>query len=160
MPTVELEVGALGRARPVRRRHTAWCLVCVFIVLLRSSTNTHADVHMHNTRTHTIHTHTHTHTHTHLIHTQGCLMPMGVTSENVAEKYGVDRRTQDTFAVRTLCVCVRVHACARACVGVCGCVGAWHAHAHAHIHVLCSVDRRAQGVFRTLCLCAQTKLQC
>lgn len=29
---------------------------------------------------------------------QGCLMPMGVTSENVAAKFGVDRRTQDTFA--------------------------------------------------------------
>jgi acetyl-CoA acetyltransferase len=30
---------------------------------------------------------------------QGCLMPMGVTSENVAEKFGVDRATQDAFAV-------------------------------------------------------------
>jgi acetyl-CoA acetyltransferase family protein len=29
---------------------------------------------------------------------QGCLMPMGVTSENVAEKFGVDRATQDAFA--------------------------------------------------------------
>lgn len=29
---------------------------------------------------------------------QGCLMPMGVTSENVASKFGVDRRTQDAFA--------------------------------------------------------------
>eukprot|EP00798_Chlamydomonas_sp_ICE-L_P015560 gene15560-21654_t len=28
-----------------------------------------------------------------------CLIPMGVTSENVAEKFGVDRLTQDTFAV-------------------------------------------------------------
>jgi len=28
----------------------------------------------------------------------GCLMPMGVTSENVAAKFGVDRRTQDAFA--------------------------------------------------------------
>jgi acetyl-CoA acyltransferase 1 len=26
-------------------------------------------------------------------------MPMGVTSENVAEKFGVDRKTQDAFAV-------------------------------------------------------------
>lgn len=25
---------------------------------------------------------------------QGCMMPMGVTSENVAEKFGVDRKTQ------------------------------------------------------------------
>lgn len=30
---------------------------------------------------------------------QGCLMPMGVTSENVAEKFGVDRKTQDMFAM-------------------------------------------------------------
>jgi len=29
---------------------------------------------------------------------QGCLMPMGVTSENVAARFGVDRRTQDAFA--------------------------------------------------------------
>ncbi|KIY92728.1 acetyl-CoA acyltransferase 1 [Monoraphidium neglectum] len=29
---------------------------------------------------------------------QGCLMPMGVTSENVAAKFGVDRRAQDAFA--------------------------------------------------------------
>jgi len=28
-----------------------------------------------------------------------CLMPMGVTSENVAEKFGVDRKTQDSFSV-------------------------------------------------------------
>ena len=28
-----------------------------------------------------------------------CLVPMGVTSENVAEKYGVDRAAQDAFAV-------------------------------------------------------------
>lgn len=32
---------------------------------------------------------------------QGCLMPMGVTSENVAAKFGVSRKTQDTFAVRS-----------------------------------------------------------
>ncbi|GMH37056.1 hypothetical protein BSKO_04929 [Bryopsis sp. KO-2023] len=31
--------------------------------------------------------------------TQGCLMPMGVTSENVAAKFGVGRDTQDKFAV-------------------------------------------------------------
>mmetsp|Transcript_2528 Transcript_2528/g.6728 ORF Transcript_2528/g.6728 Transcript_2528/m.6728 type:complete len:465 (-) Transcript_2528:413-1807(-) len=30
---------------------------------------------------------------------QGCLMPMGVTSENVAEKFGVSRQVQDAFAV-------------------------------------------------------------
>lgn len=29
------------------------------------------------------------------------MMPMGVTSENVAAKYGVDRKTQDTFAVHS-----------------------------------------------------------
>jgi acetyl-CoA acyltransferase 1 len=29
---------------------------------------------------------------------QGCLMPMGVTSENVAAKFGIDRRSQDAFA--------------------------------------------------------------
>jgi acetyl-CoA acyltransferase 1 len=28
-----------------------------------------------------------------------CLLPMGVTSENVAQKFGVDRNTQDSFAV-------------------------------------------------------------
>jgi acetyl-CoA acyltransferase 1 len=32
---------------------------------------------------------------------QGCLMPMGVTSENVAAAFGVDRKTQDTFAMRS-----------------------------------------------------------
>ncbi|KAG1672421.1 hypothetical protein FOA52_013206 [Chlamydomonas sp. UWO 241] len=30
---------------------------------------------------------------------QSCMIPMGVTSENVAEKFGVDRVTQDTFAM-------------------------------------------------------------
>lgn len=30
-----------------------------------------------------------------------CLIPMGVTSENVAEKFGVDRKAQDDFAVRS-----------------------------------------------------------
>jgi acetyl-CoA acetyltransferase len=29
---------------------------------------------------------------------QGCMLPMGVTSENVAEKFGIDRKTQDAFA--------------------------------------------------------------
>jgi acetyl-CoA acyltransferase 1 len=29
-----------------------------------------------------------------------CLMPMGVTSENVAERYKVDRKSQDEYAVR------------------------------------------------------------
>ena len=29
---------------------------------------------------------------------QGCLMPMGVTSENVAAAFHIDRRTQDAFA--------------------------------------------------------------
>lgn len=33
--------------------------------------------------------------------TQGCLMPMGVTSENVAAKYGVSRKQQDVFAVNS-----------------------------------------------------------
>jgi len=28
-----------------------------------------------------------------------CMIPMGITSENVAEKFNVDRKTQDTFAV-------------------------------------------------------------
>ncbi|ORY05697.1 Thiolase, N-terminal domain-domain-containing protein [Clohesyomyces aquaticus] len=30
-----------------------------------------------------------------------CLMPMGITSENVAERYGVDRKSQDEYAVRS-----------------------------------------------------------
>jgi len=30
-----------------------------------------------------------------------CLMPMGITSENVAAKFNLDRRTQDQFAVRS-----------------------------------------------------------
>jgi len=29
---------------------------------------------------------------------RNCMIPMGVTSENVAEKFGVDRKTQDVFA--------------------------------------------------------------
>ena len=32
---------------------------------------------------------------------QNCLIPMGVTSENVAEKYGISRETQDTMAARS-----------------------------------------------------------
>ncbi|EFJ53073.1 hypothetical protein VOLCADRAFT_102696 [Volvox carteri f. nagariensis] len=32
---------------------------------------------------------------------QGCMMPMGVTSENVAAKFGIDRKSQDEFAVRS-----------------------------------------------------------
>lgn len=32
---------------------------------------------------------------------QGCMLPMGVTSENVAAKYNVSRRTQDEFAARS-----------------------------------------------------------
>ncbi|KAF5843309.1 Thiolase, N-terminal domain-containing protein [Dunaliella salina] len=32
---------------------------------------------------------------------QGCMMPMGVTSENVASKFGIDRKTQDAFSVRS-----------------------------------------------------------
>lgn len=32
---------------------------------------------------------------------QGCLLPMGVTSENVAAKFNVTRKTQDEFAVRS-----------------------------------------------------------
>ncbi len=30
-----------------------------------------------------------------------CLMPMGITSENVAAQYGVDRATQDAMAVES-----------------------------------------------------------
>jgi acetyl-CoA acyltransferase 1 len=30
-----------------------------------------------------------------------CMMPMGVTSENVAAKFGVDRKTQDAFAANS-----------------------------------------------------------
>ncbi|KAK4056105.1 3-ketoacyl-CoA thiolase with broad chain length specificity [Microbotryomycetes sp. JL221] len=30
-----------------------------------------------------------------------CLLPMGITSENVAEKYGVDRKKQDEFAAKS-----------------------------------------------------------
>ncbi|GFR42599.1 hypothetical protein Agub_g3530 [Astrephomene gubernaculifera] len=32
---------------------------------------------------------------------QGCMLPMGVTSENVAAKFGVNRKTQDEFAARS-----------------------------------------------------------
>lgn len=32
---------------------------------------------------------------------QTCLMPMGLTSENVAEKYNVTREKQDRFAVES-----------------------------------------------------------
>jgi acetyl-CoA acyltransferase 1 len=32
---------------------------------------------------------------------QKCLMPMGITSENVAEKYGITRRQQDEMAVES-----------------------------------------------------------
>jgi len=32
---------------------------------------------------------------------QTCLMPMGLTSENVAEKYGINRTTQDQMAVES-----------------------------------------------------------
>ena len=32
---------------------------------------------------------------------QGCMLPMGVTSENVAAKYGISRQQQDEFAVRS-----------------------------------------------------------
>ena len=31
---------------------------------------------------------------------QDCLLPMGITSENVAERYGVSRKQQDAAAVR------------------------------------------------------------
>lgn len=30
-----------------------------------------------------------------------CLLPMGITSENVAKKYGIDRKTQDEFAAKS-----------------------------------------------------------
>lgn len=30
-----------------------------------------------------------------------CLMPMGITSENVAEQFGIDRKTQDEMAVES-----------------------------------------------------------
>ena len=32
---------------------------------------------------------------------QGCLLPMGLTSENVAKKYGITRLEQDKFAVES-----------------------------------------------------------
>lgn len=32
---------------------------------------------------------------------QDCLLPMGITSENVASRFGIDRRTQDAFAARS-----------------------------------------------------------
>ena len=32
---------------------------------------------------------------------QGCLLPMGITSENVAKKYGITRLEQDKFAVES-----------------------------------------------------------
>jgi acetyl-CoA acyltransferase 1 len=33
---------------------------------------------------------------------QDCLLPMGITSENVAERYGVTRQEQDQAAVSSL----------------------------------------------------------
>lgn len=33
--------------------------------------------------------------------TQNCMIPMGITSENVAEKYGVTRQMQDQLAVES-----------------------------------------------------------
>jgi acetyl-CoA acyltransferase 1 len=33
---------------------------------------------------------------------QNCLLPMGVTSENVAQRFGVSRQEQDQAAVREL----------------------------------------------------------
>jgi len=33
---------------------------------------------------------------------QDCLLPMGITSENVAERYGISRKQQDAAAVRGL----------------------------------------------------------
>ncbi|SCO91875.1 uncharacterized protein FRV6_16003 [Fusarium oxysporum] len=30
-----------------------------------------------------------------------CILPMGITSENVAERYGISREDQDTFAVNS-----------------------------------------------------------
>ena len=32
---------------------------------------------------------------------KACMLPMGITSENVAQRYGVSRQTQDEFAVRS-----------------------------------------------------------
>jgi acetyl-CoA acyltransferase 1 len=32
---------------------------------------------------------------------RNCMVPMGITSENVAEKYGIDRKTQDNFAFQS-----------------------------------------------------------
>ena len=32
---------------------------------------------------------------------QSCLIPMGVTSENVAEKWRISRETQDAFSARS-----------------------------------------------------------
>lgn len=34
-----------------------------------------------------------------MTHTQGCLLPMGITSENVAAKFGISREQQDRFAL-------------------------------------------------------------
>ncbi len=50
-------------------------------------------------------------------HAQSCLMPMGVTSENVAAKFGVDRATQDAFAVKShkKAAAAQVGACAMMC---------------------------------------------
>lgn len=31
----------------------------------------------------------------------GCMLPMGVTSENVAAKFGINRKSQDEFAVKS-----------------------------------------------------------
>lgn len=40
---------------------------------------------------------------------QKCLMPMGITSENVATKYGITRETQDAFAVSSHAKAVAAH---------------------------------------------------
>lgn len=36
------------------------------------------------------------------VQAQNCLLPMGVTSENVAQRFGVSRQEQDQAAVRKL----------------------------------------------------------
>lgn len=36
---------------------------------------------------------------------QNCLLPMGITSENVAHRFGVTRLEQDQAAVSFTCIC-------------------------------------------------------
>jgi len=38
---------------------------------------------------------------------QNCLLPMGITSENVAHRFGVSRKEQDLAAVSWICVLIQ-----------------------------------------------------